>query len=128
LLAGPFSPITGTGYFVASGLQKQKGWDASIAYSPIPEWQIMVTGFKGTTKDQNGSDGEQHVRRPVLVFTRYEFSGGSLKGFQLRRRRFENGRQHLHQPRRLHPADGFDPDVDHAGVGVEHDRLRRPTS
>lgn len=81
VLAGPFSPITGTGYFVATGLQKQKGWDASVAYSPIPEWQIMVTGFKGTTKDQTGATLNNTYGNMFSFFTRYEFSDGSLKGF-----------------------------------------------
>jgi iron complex outermembrane receptor protein len=81
VLAGTLSPITGISYFVATGLQKQKGWDASIAYSPIPEWQILVTGYKGTTKDQNGNTINNTYGSLFSFFTRYEFSDGSMKGF-----------------------------------------------
>ena len=81
VLAGTLSPITGISYFVATGLQKQKGWDASIAYSPIPEWQILVTGYKGTTKDQNGNTINNTYGNLFSFFTRYEFSDGSMKGF-----------------------------------------------
>ena len=73
-------PATGQSYFIAAGLQKQKGWDGTVAYSPIPEWQIIVTAYKGTVKDQNGAKINNTYDSLYSFFTRYDFSSGSLKG------------------------------------------------
>jgi outer membrane receptor for ferric coprogen and ferric-rhodotorulic acid len=81
VLQGGLSPITSQPFFIASGLQIQKGWDATIAYSPIPEWQILVTAFDGSVKDQNGATVNNTYDSMYSFFTRYEFSQGSLKNF-----------------------------------------------
>ena len=81
VLQGGLSPITSQPFFIASGLQIQKGWDATIAYSPIPEWQILVTAFDGSVKDQNGATVNNTYDNMYSFFTRYEFSQGSLKNF-----------------------------------------------
>jgi iron complex outermembrane recepter protein len=83
ILQGNLSPVTGQAYFIASGLQKQKGWDGTIAWSPIPEWQIMVTGYKGTVKDQTGATVNNTYNSLYSFFTRYDFAKGSLKGFAI---------------------------------------------
>ena len=77
------SPITGVSYFVASGLQKQKGWDGMIAYSPIPQWQIMITGYDGTVKNEVGLPVNNTYSSLYSFFTRYDFTDGALKGFSL---------------------------------------------
>ncbi|WP_414660635.1 TonB-dependent siderophore receptor [Horticoccus sp. 23ND18S-11] len=83
VLQGGISPITGISYFIASGLQKQKGWDATVAYSPIPEWQILVSAYKGTVKDQNGAKLNNTYDSLYSFFTRYDFAPGPLKGFSI---------------------------------------------
>lgn len=80
VLQGGISAVTGQNYFIASGLQKQKGWDGTIAYAPIPEWQIMVTGYKGTVKDQTGATVNNTYSSLYSFFTRYDFRDGGLKG------------------------------------------------
>lgn len=80
VLQSGVSPITGTSHFIASGLQKQKGWDGTIAYSPIPEWQILVSGYRGTVKDERGAKGNNTYTSLYSFFTRYDFSSGSMKG------------------------------------------------
>ena len=80
ILQGGISPITGTAFFVASGLQKQKGWDGTVAYSPVPEWQILVSAYKGTVKDQAGAKVNNTYDSLYSFFTRYDFPSGSLKG------------------------------------------------
>ncbi len=83
ILQGGTSPVTGLSYFVASGLQKQKGWDGTLAYSPFPEWQILVSAYKGTVKDQNGAKLNNTYDSLYSFFTRYDFSSGSLKGVSI---------------------------------------------
>jgi iron complex outermembrane receptor protein len=83
ILQGGPSPVTGLPYFVATGLQKQKGWDGTIAYSPIPQWQIMLTGYKGTVKDQAGAPVNNTYTSLYSFFTRYDFTSGALKGFSV---------------------------------------------
>lgn len=83
VLQGGNSPITNLPYFVASGLQIQKGWDATIAYAPTPEWQILVTGYKGTVKDQTGATVNNTYKSLYSFFTRYEFRDGPMKNFAI---------------------------------------------
>ncbi|MFO1452152.1 MAG: TonB-dependent receptor plug domain-containing protein [Opitutaceae bacterium] len=83
VLQGGLSPVTGIAYFIASGLQLQKGWDATIAYAPIPEWQILVTGYKGTVKDQTGATVNNTYKNLYSFFTRYEFRDGPMKNFAI---------------------------------------------
>jgi iron complex outermembrane receptor protein len=83
ILQGGISPVTGTAYFVASGLQKQKGWDGTVAYAPIPEWQILVSAYKGTVKDQTGAKVNNTYDSLYSFFTRYDFASGTLKGLSL---------------------------------------------
>lgn len=80
VLQGGLSPITGQSFFVASGIQKQKGVDGTIAFSPVPEWQLMVTGYKGTVKDQTGATVNNTYSSLYSFFTRYDFTTGSMKG------------------------------------------------
>ncbi len=83
VLQSGLSPVTGIGFFLPLGLQKQKGWDGTIAYSPIPEWQIMVTGYKGTVKDQGGATVNNTYSSLYSFFTRYDFGAGSWKGVSI---------------------------------------------
>jgi len=83
VLQGTLSPITGISHFVASGLQKQKGWDGTLAYAPTPEWQILLTGYRGTVKDQNGATVNNTYSSLYSFFTRYEFRDGPLNKFSV---------------------------------------------
>ena len=83
VLQSGLSPITGVAYFLPTGVQTQKGWDGSIAWAPIPEWQILVTGYSGTVKDQNGATLNNTYKNLWSFFTRYDFTSGSLKGVSI---------------------------------------------
>jgi len=83
VLQGSISPVTGLSYFIASGLQKQKGWDATIAFAPVANWQILVTAYDGTVKDQNGATLNNTYGNLYSFFTRYDFTDGGLKGFSI---------------------------------------------
>jgi iron complex outermembrane recepter protein len=76
------SPITGIAYFTSTD-QKQKGWDGTIAWSPIPQWQILLSGYKGTVEDKNGAKINNSYDSLYSFFTRYDFSNGPLKGLGL---------------------------------------------
>ncbi|MEO6001699.1 MAG: TonB-dependent receptor [Opitutus sp.] len=83
VLSGSLSPVTGIAYFTPTGLQTQKGWDGALAFSPIPEWQILVTGYTGTVKDQIGNTVNNTYKNLYSFFTRYDFRAGSMKGFAI---------------------------------------------
>ncbi|SDS47810.1 Outer membrane receptor for ferric coprogen and ferric-rhodotorulic acid [Opitutus sp. GAS368] len=83
VLQGGISPVTGLLYFAASGVQNQVGWDGTVAWSPIPEWQILVTGYKGTVKDQNGVTVNNSYSSLYSFFTRYDFKNDTFKGFSI---------------------------------------------
>ena len=83
VLQGGLSPVTGLQYFIAAGLQKQKGWDATLAFALTKNWQVLVTGFDGTTKDQTGATINNTYKDLYSFFTRYDFSDGGLKGFSI---------------------------------------------
>lgn len=80
ILAATPSPVTGQSYFIPIGQQIQKGWDATIAYAPVPQWQILLNAYDGTVKDQNGATVDNTYRSLFSFFTRYEFKDGALKG------------------------------------------------
>ena len=83
VLQAGLSPITGLGYFTAAGSQTQKGWDATLSYSPTPNWQIIATAYDGTVKDQNGAILNNTYDSLYSFFTRYQFTDGSLKGLSI---------------------------------------------
>lgn len=83
VLQGAISPITGIQYFIASGLQTQKGWDATVSWAPIPEWQILVSAYQGTVKDQTGADMNNTYGNLFSFFTRYDFNKDVLKGWAI---------------------------------------------
>jgi iron complex outermembrane receptor protein len=83
VLQGGLSPVTGIAYFIASGLQKQKGWDATVAYAPNKNWQIFATAYDGTVKDQNGATLNNTYSSLYSFFTRYDFTDGGLEGFSI---------------------------------------------
>lgn len=83
LVTVPVSPITGQAYFVPVGEQIQKGWDATIAYAPTPEWQILANAYKGTVKDQNGKTVDNTYTSLISFFTRYEFRNGRAAGLTI---------------------------------------------
>lgn len=80
VLQGALSPITGQAYFTAVGLQKQKGWDASVAVALTPYWQVMATAYDGTVKDQNGAPINNTYKNLYSIFTRYDIKTGALSG------------------------------------------------
>jgi len=81
VLQSGLSPTTGLAYFIASGAQKQKGWDATLSYAPTKNWQIIATAYDGTVKDQNSATVNNTYKSLYSFFTRYEFTDGGLKGF-----------------------------------------------
>ena len=83
VLQGSLSPVTGIAYFIASGLQKQKGWDATVSFAPIPQWQLLVNAYQGTVKDQTGADINNTYGNLFSFFTRYDFSQDGLKGWAI---------------------------------------------
>ena len=83
VLQGGLSPVTGLQYFIAAGLQKQKGWDATLAFALTKNWQVLVTGFDGTVKDQNGATINNTYKDLYSFFTRYDFTDGGLKGWSI---------------------------------------------
>ena len=80
VLQGALSPITGIAYFIASGLQTQKGWDATVTFAPIPQWQLLVNAYQGTVKDQNGADINNTYGNLFSFFTRYDLDKVGVKG------------------------------------------------
>ncbi|MBL9214047.1 MAG: TonB-dependent receptor plug domain-containing protein [Opitutaceae bacterium] len=83
VLQAGLSPVTGVAWFLPTGIQTQKGWDATVAFAPIPQWQILVTAYDGTVKDQNGVKLNNTYENLYSFFTRYDFTGGSLRGVSI---------------------------------------------
>lgn len=83
VLASVISPVTGLNYFTATGLQNQKGWDATVALAVTPNWQIMATAYDGDVNDQNGAQINNTYKSMYSFYTRYDFKGGALDGFAI---------------------------------------------
>ena len=83
VLQSGLSPVTGFAFFVASGVQTQKGWDATLSYAPTDNWQIIATAYDGTVKDQNGIKLNNTYESLYSFFTRYQFTDGALKGVSI---------------------------------------------
>ena len=83
VLQSGLSPVTGFAFFVASGVQTQKGWDATLSYAPTDNWQIIATAYDGTVKDQNGFKVNNTYESLYSFFTRYQFTDGALKGVSI---------------------------------------------
>lgn len=77
------SPITNQGFSTAEGLQRQKGIDGMLSWAPVPEWQVLVTWYKGTVKNQSGAVPTGTYTSMYSLFTRYDFRHGPLKGFSI---------------------------------------------
>ena len=83
ILQGGLSPVTGLQYFIASGLQTQKGWDATVTFSPVPQWQLLVNAYQGTVKDQTGADINNTYGNLFSFFTRYDLDKDGFKGWSI---------------------------------------------
>lgn len=83
VLQAGLSPVTGLGFFAPTGLQVQKGWDASISIAPTENWQILATAFDGDVNDQNGAQINNTYTSMYSFFTRYDFKDGGLAGFSI---------------------------------------------
>jgi len=83
VLKAGLSPITGNPFFEATGMQTQKGWDASVSYAVSRNWQIIATGYKGTVEDQNGARINNTYGSLYSFFTRYDFADAGLKGLSI---------------------------------------------
>ncbi len=83
VLQAGLSPITGQPFFAPSGLQTQKGWDATLAFAPTKNWQVMATAYKGTVEDQTGAKINNTYGNLYSFFTRYDFTDTGLKGFSI---------------------------------------------
>jgi len=83
ILQSGLSPITGIAFFTATGVQKQKGWDATLSYAPTANWQVIATAYDGTVKNQDGVRINNTYESLYSFFTRYQFTEGSLKGVSI---------------------------------------------
>jgi len=77
------SPITGFAWLIADGLQKQKGWDASVSIAPIENWQVVATAYDGDVTNQTGVQVNNTYRNLYSVFTRYDFKNDLLRGVSI---------------------------------------------
>jgi iron complex outermembrane recepter protein len=84
LAAYPALNVAGLNYYIPIGTTDSKGWDASVALSPLPGLQMIATGYMGTVHDQNGNPITATVENSWSLFTRYDFeSGGIMKGLAI---------------------------------------------
>ena len=83
VLQGGLSPITGQAFFIPAGVQTQKGWDATVTFSPVPQWQLLVNAYTGTVKDQTGADINNTYGNLFSFFTRYDLDKDGLKGLAI---------------------------------------------
>ena len=75
-----FSGLTnfaGVGYYIPVGTTTNLGEDASLAYSPLPGYQIIATGYKGTVLDQNHNWISPSYGNSWSFFNRYDFAKGT---------------------------------------------------
>ncbi len=80
-----FGGITpgGVSYSIPVGTTRLKGWEGDITAAITDHWQILVTGFKGETKDINGRPLANSYTGSWSLFTRYDFSQPALKGLSI---------------------------------------------
>ncbi|HND62728.1 MAG TPA: TonB-dependent receptor [Opitutaceae bacterium] len=82
LAAFPALNVAGLNYYIPIGSTTSRGWDTSLAISPVPGLQIVATGYMGTVKDQNDNPITGTVENSWSLFGRYDFQHDSgLKGF-----------------------------------------------
>jgi len=62
------------GYYIPVGTTTNLGEDASLAYSPLPGYQIIATGYKGTVLDQNHNWISPSYGNSWSFFNRYDFA------------------------------------------------------
>lgn len=82
VLQAGLSPA-GQPFFAATGMQTQKGWDATLSFAPSDNWQIIATAYDGTVKDRNGNKINNTYDKLYSFFTRYQFTLGALKGVSI---------------------------------------------
>lgn len=70
---------SGASYFAPVGKTTQQGFDFDLAFSIVPGWQVIATGYNGTVKDQNNAYVGNTYGQLYSIFTRYDFRG-ALKG------------------------------------------------
>lgn len=83
----------GISYFAPVGATVQKGWDADLAYSPMPGLQFVGAYYQGKVRayrdDINyyqGVDGDNvpnSYSSQYSLLGRYEFQNGALKGLSI---------------------------------------------
>ncbi len=73
----------GISYFAPIGSTTQKGFDADLAYNPIPGLQFVATYYHGKVRDQTGAKVANSYSGDISLVGRYEFQGGSFKGLQV---------------------------------------------
>jgi len=72
---------SGASYFAPVGSTTQQGFDFDLAFSILPGWQVIATGYNGTVKNQNNEYVGNTYGQLYSLFTRYDFQSGPLKGF-----------------------------------------------
>lgn len=82
LAAFPAVNVAGLNYWILIGDTASKGWDASLALSPLPGLQIVGTAYNGTVRDFRGNPIAATVENSWSVFSRYDFARTDMfKGF-----------------------------------------------
>ncbi len=72
----------GLGYYIPIGSTTTRGWDATVALVPATGWQLLLTGYRGTVRDQAGNPVSATYGNSWSFFTRYDFAKDTpLTGF-----------------------------------------------
>lgn len=76
--------VAGVNYKLPIGTTTTKGWDASVALTLTPGWQVMATGYIAKVRDRNNQPVDNTYGNSMSLFTRYDFAKNSpLKGLAI---------------------------------------------
>jgi len=74
----------GLGYYIPIGSTTTRGWDSNVALALVPGWQVILTTYRGTVRDQAGNPVSATYGDSWSLFTRYDFARDTaLKGLTI---------------------------------------------
>jgi iron complex outermembrane receptor protein len=81
--SGQVSPITGLGYYTFFPSRKFNGTELDVQAQITKNWQLIAVAWAGKTLNTSGVQADNTMKQSAGLFTRYDFAGGSLKGWSI---------------------------------------------
>ncbi|MBL9214013.1 MAG: TonB-dependent receptor [Opitutaceae bacterium] len=85
----------GLGYYELVGDENSKGWEFELHAQLTPNWQLIGVAWKGDSLDRTGAQFFNSLKESAGMFTRYNFTSGTLNGFSLGGGSYAQGRRYF---------------------------------